>query len=106
MDESAHCGGALSSTLEQTDLVDHTRGPQLLDPEAGLDIFRKSQLSKEPAARLGDDPVGLESASVGARRVDQESIDRGIEEQVIGNVVDVPVDVLSSQPVLMLRRTG
>src|SRR5215213_9511862 len=102
VDEAADRGGLVCVALEQPDAVDDARRAELRDREPGLHVAGESELPQELALRLGDQANRVELADVNAGRVDQEAVDRGVEERVVDDVVDVPVDVLVRPP----RRDG
>src|SRR5688500_15523400 len=79
---------------EQRDAIHDAARAEPLDFQSGVDGVWKTGARQETAARFGDDADRRQVADVGARGLHQEPVHRGIEERVIGHVVDVPVVVV------------
>src|SRR5688500_15327315 len=92
MDEPA--GRHARLLVEEPDLVADARPPQVPDAQAGLDLLRELDGGLERAVRLGAEPDHLPAMDVETALADEPRVDDGVEERVVLDVVDMPVDVV------------
>lgn len=92
--EAAYGARDIISLPEERDAVYDARRAEAFDVDTGVDRLWKAHRFEKPASRLGDDADGGKVADVGATRLDEESIHRGVEERVVRDVVDVAVVVV------------
>ncbi len=86
------------------DLVADARVAELADPQSRVDVLRESEPARVRAVRLGADPDHVAVVDVQAALGDQPAVDHRVEERVVLDVVDVPVDVVVGPPGLQGRQ--
>ena len=94
MDEMAAGRGLGRAGGEDADLVAHARAADPPDADAGLEGLRKRQRREVVAVRLDDIADHLAGGDVERAGFDQDAVDRGVEQRVVDDVVDVAVGVV------------
>jgi inner membrane transporter RhtA len=79
---------------EQSDLVADTGASDLRHFESGSHLVRKSDRIKEAATGFRADADRLPGMNVKATFADEPGVDHGVEEGVVLDIVDVPVDIV------------
>ena len=86
--------GVVLVVAKDADLVADAGAAELGDPEPGGDPIRVADAAMEPAAALDAKAHHLVAPGIEPALADQVVGDRGVEEAVVVDVVDVAVDVV------------
>ena len=84
--------------LEEPDPVDRRRGADLVDDQAHLDRRREADLAEVAARGLGDHADLRQQPDVEPGRLVEVGVDGGVEQLVVGRVVQVAVGVVVAPP--------
>src|ERR1700712_1412646 len=91
---SGHGAVTVRVALEQPDAVDHRRRPDLVDDQTHVHRLGVADLAEVAAADLGHDADRRQRPDVGADRLREVHVDRGVDQLEVDRIVHVAVDVV------------
>src|SRR5581483_10228243 len=94
MDEMSGGGGLIGLSGEKADLVADARAAELADAQPGIDGIGIGQRLVEAAHGFDGEADHRPFVNVEAAGTDQVLVDDGVEEGIVDDVVDVPIEVV------------